>query len=289
MTRLAASDIARIADTLSEYEADLRIKTGHGLKGLACNAAGVAEKKLNAVLPRVRARVVPVTWGEGLITGFAAAVASILNRIGLAATVTKAANTAGIAEAVEKKCDLIFFSDDEDFIVLNLDQKTTVHNAAATGKGFAAGLDLMTGGVCGCSALVVGCGPVGISAGAELLRRGARVTVYDSEPDRCRCLVAEQSGTGAGEVRITDDVEGALRKFDYIIDATPAADLVRADMIGPRTFVSAPGMPQGLTAAAVEKIGLRLLHDPLQIGVATMAVEALCGRPDQVLSDVKSG
>jgi pyrrolysine biosynthesis protein PylD len=279
MTRLAASDIEHIAETLSDYEADLRLKTGHGLKGLACNAAGVAEKKLNAVLPRVRAQVVPVTWGEGLITGFAAAVAAILNRIGLAATVTRSANTAGIEEAVEKKCDLIFFSDDEDFIVLNLNQKTTVHNAAATGKGFAAGLDLMTGGISGCSALVVGCGPVGLSAGSELLRRGARVTVYDLDPDRCRCLLAELPNAGAGDVRLTDDMEGALRNFDRIVDATPAANLVRADMIGPRTFVSAPGMPQGLTVAAMEKIGLRLLHDPLQIGVATMAVEALSGRP----------
>jgi len=44
--------------------------------------------------------------------------------------------------------------------------------------------------------------------------------------------------------------------------------------------VAAPGMPLGLTAAAAEKTGLRLLHDPLQIGVATMAVEALARAPE---------
>lgn len=45
-------------------------------------------------------------------------------------------------------------------------------------------------------------------------------------------------------------------------------------MITPQTYIAAPGMPLGLTRGAVEKIGDRLFHDPLQTGVAIMAIEA---------------
>jgi pyrrolysine biosynthesis protein PylD len=279
MTRLKASDVEHIPVSLSGYEAELRSRTGHGLKGLACNAVGVEKQEMNGVLPRVRARVVPLTWGEGLIPGFAAAVSAVLNWIGLAASTTRNANLAGIAEAVQEKCELVFFSDDDDFLVWHLDRRRTVHNAMATGKGFAAGLDLMAGGVRQRRALVMGCGAVGASAALELNRRGAHVTLYDRMPERCDHLKTGMIRTGPGDVLIAENLEASLREADCIIDATPAADLIDADRIGPDTLVSAPGMPLGLTDAAVKKIGRRLLHDPLQIGVATMAVQALAEMP----------
>jgi len=275
MTRLAAGDIDHIADSLSGYDQDLRARTGSGLRGLACNAVGVQESMMTAILNQASARIVPVNWGAGQIRGFAAAVAAILNWIGLAARVTGGINVGGFVEAVESNCDLIFISDDDDFAAFNLARKKSVHNAAATGRGFAAGLDLMAGGLHGREALVLGCGPVGVNAAAELLRRGARVTAYDPDPVRRRTVIGDRSIAAMGDIFETENPEAALRQHDCIVDATPVADIIGPEMIGPQTFVAAPGMPLGLTAAAVEKTGLRLLHDPLQIGVATMAVEAL--------------
>lgn len=279
MTRLAASDIDYLADSLSEYDEELRVKTGQTLKGLACNAVGVQEAIATAFLNQYRAQIVPVSWGAGLIEGFGGAVAAILNRIGLNATITRSPNVSGFMEAVDSHCDLIFISDDDDFTVFNLNRKCSVPNAAATGRGFAAGLDLMAGGIRGRGALVVGCGPVGVSAAAELMRRGAQVSAYDLNPARLRSLVDDLSDAAAGGVAVAQNLENALRRHDYIIDATPAADLITAEWVGPQTFVAAPGVPLGLTPAAVEKIGMRLLHDPLQIGVATMAIEALAQIP----------
>ena len=125
MTRLVTSDIDHIADTWATYEEDLHLKTGCSLKGLACNAIGIEEKQLDKVSPRIECRVIPVSWGEGQIKGFATAVASILNQLGFAAEITANTNIAGFNEAVEEKCDLIFFSDDDDFIVVNLNKKKT--------------------------------------------------------------------------------------------------------------------------------------------------------------------
>jgi hypothetical protein len=46
-------------------------------------------------------------------------------------------------------------------------------------------------------------------------------------------------------------------------------------LITARTYIAAPGVPLGLTAAAAVKAAPRLLHDRLQIGVAAMAVASL--------------
>lgn len=279
MTRLITDDIAHVTAALADFERDLTAKTGQTLRGLACNAAGVEESVAIAALSRCRAHIVPVSWGAGLIEGFCETIAAILNRIGLTANVTRRPNVSGFLEVFYSHGDLVFISDDDDFAVFNLNQKKCIHNAAATGRGFAAGLDLMAGGIRGCGVLVIGCGPVGAAAAFELMRRGAQVAAYDSDPIRRRALVDDLSAAVTGVVFEARNIEDALGLHDYIIDATPASDIVAAEVVGPRTFVAAPGMPLGLTAAAVEKVGKRLLHDPLQIGVATMAIEALTQMP----------
>ena len=45
-------------------------------------------------------------------------------------------------------------------------------------------------------------------------------------------------------------------------------------MVGPETFIAAPGVPLGVTHNAIEKVGTRILYDPLQLGTAAMAVTA---------------
>jgi pyrrolysine biosynthesis protein PylD len=51
--------------------------------------------------------------------------------------------------------------------------------------------------------------------------------------------------------------------------------MIKAHHITSETYVSAPGVPLGLDKDARGKISDRLLHDPLQIGVATMVACAL--------------
>jgi pyrrolysine biosynthesis protein PylD len=62
-----------------------------------------------------------------------------------------------------------------------------------------------------------------------------------------------------------------------MLDATPSAGIIGADAIGPESFISAPGVPIGLTSGALKKASGRVVHDFLEIGVATMAVMALRG------------
>ena len=77
------------------------------------------------------------------------------------------------------------------------------------------------------------------------------------------------------QIQFLNDLDPALLQHELIVDASPASNFILAQHIKPHTIVSAPGMPLGLDRSALAAIGDRLLHDPLQIGVATMLVGAL--------------
>ena len=274
MTRLRSEDITASARDLKAYDAELRRKVGTDLKGLACGAAGVDEGAFARRAAAVTAAVVPVTAGAGIITGFSAAVGRILTHVGLAAFVTAQTDVAGLAEAYHRACELIFTADDHSFVAIHTRRRRVVSNAEATGAGFARGLDLMAGGVRGKTVLIVGCGPVGRSAAENLLAAGARIHVYDADAAKARNLAVELRRRSHA-VAVEESVASALSRHSLILDATPAAGIIDADAVGPETCISAPGVPIGMTAAALAKLCDRVLHDFLEIGVATMAAFCL--------------
>jgi pyrrolysine biosynthesis protein PylD len=274
VTRLRSEEIAAVARDLRAYDADLRRKVGTGLRGLACGAAGMAEDAFTRLAAEATAAVVPVTAGAGIIAGFSEAVGRILTHVGLAAFVTAQTDVAGLAEAYHRRCELIFLADDHSFVAIHPRRRGVVSNAEATGAGYAWGLSLMAGGVRGKSVLVVGCGPVGRCAAGNLLGAGAHVHVYDTDGVKARRLAAELKGRSRPVV-IEEALAAALMRHRLILDATPAAGIIDADAVGPETCISAPGVPIGLTDAALGKVSDRVLHDFLEIGVATMAALSL--------------
>ncbi|MGE5258464.1 MAG: 3-methylornithyl-N6-L-lysine dehydrogenase PylD [Hyphomicrobiales bacterium] len=278
MTRLQAQDMATIARDLDAYERSLRTRTGLTLRGLACRAAGVEEHPFTCWCQNSRSAVVPLTCGQGAIAGFAESVQRILAHLGLPATVTAEPDAAGLAAAYADHSDLVFLADDQRFIAIDTRSREIVDNADATGAGFAWGLVRMAGRLDQRPVLVLGCGPVGRSAGRTVLRVGGRLSLCDLVPEASGQAARLLSEYAPGMVSVESDLESALARHRLIIDATPAADLIDEAHIHPDTFISAPGVPLGLTARAVEKISNRLLHDRLEIGVATMAAMALALR-----------
>jgi pyrrolysine biosynthesis protein PylD len=275
VTRLKTDDIINIAAGMADYDAELAAKTGFSLMGIACSAAGVREDEIKPVLDDVLVGVIPISSGEGIIGGFCDAVKAIVSHLGCRAFITQAADVAGLVEAFEKNADIMMLSDDDRFVALHAKSRHIIDNAVATGEGFATGLNLMAGGLKDLDVLVIGCGPVGFSATESLVRMGARVSVYDINQHRSND-VAESIGQRLNsKIRSLSDLDTALIDARFIVDATPAANIIKAHHITPETYISAPGVPIGLTAEAYSKMIDRILHDPLQIGVATMLVYAL--------------
>lgn len=274
MTRLRSEDMATTASDLPAYDVDLRRSIGIDLIGIACGAANIDPIEFARRAMATRVAVVPVTLGEGIIEGFSEAIRRIMAHIGFPALVTSKPDVAGIAEAYERQCGLILLSDDHNFIALNTLTRKVVSNSEATGTGYAWGLNIMAGGIRDKRALVIGCGPVGCSAAEKLIDLGAHVYVHDVDRVKAHRFAVEMKGRSK-MLTIENDLDAALRRFRLILDATPAASIITADTIDYNTCISAPGVPIGLTPEALTKISGRILHDFLEIGVATMAAISL--------------
>jgi len=276
MTRLTSETIQFTKGDLVQYDAGLLRKTGLGLLEIACRAAGMEEEAARRSLASITAGVIPVTSGEGIIEGFCGAVADIVNHLGTASFVTGSPDVAGLAEAVRRGADVVFLADDNRFVALNLSSRIIADSSEATARGFVAALDSLAGRLSKLPVLVLGAGEVGRHAIAALLRLGARPAVYDPDPEKIRAL-----GSGPG-LTLEKDLEEALQKYRFILDASPAAGIIKERHIRPDTAIAAPGLPLGLCPGAMISIGDRLIHDPLQIGVATMLILAIQGEKKEM-------
>jgi pyrrolysine biosynthesis protein PylD len=286
MTRLTTDDIQDIYGQLDRYDRRLVSVTGRTLLGIAAWASGFTDMAhFQRVAPLIKMSIVPIRSGLGVISGFAAVVSSILVHLGFDASVSEQSDVAGFADAVEMGVHVIFAADDVRFVAFCPRYGKTVDNSRATARGFVAGLDLMAGGLDGKDALVLGCGPVGRWAVEALLMHKARVCVVDRLAERAWDLSRWVRRTFQATIQVASNADTALSTHDLIVDATDAAEVIRARHVTVNTRVTAPGMPCGVTLNAREKLAGRFLHDPLQIGVAVMACEAVrivCGKPDPV-------
>lgn len=277
MTRLTKADVINISVELGTYDKELLKKTGCTLLGIACKAVGVDEIGVANAIGSLTTCVVPMDCGQGTIEGFCDAVKQIVQHLGCKAFVASHSDVSGIAEAFEKKCDIIFLADDYRFVAITRNGGRVVDNTLATAKGFVAGLSLMMGGLADRQVLVIGCGRVGRYAIFSLIEEGAKVAACDIKGRRVMELAAEVGNLYHVGIQVVDRLEEISAKYDGLFEATPAAEIIEPQHVNSHTCVSAPGVPHGVCSRALEMIGGRFLHDSLQIGVATMLVEAAKG------------
>ena len=270
MTRLTGENIRDIGTTLKQYDESLVRKTGRSLRQIAIQTVGMSEKAFENALALNVAAVVPITCGQGMIEGFAEAVRAILHHLGARTVQPEGADIAGIAEAVEKGATVIFCSDDERFVAINLSLRTVVDNTEATAKGYVTALELMSGSLSGIRVLVIGAaGHLGWKAVTLLEAKGAKVAAFDVNQGKLMEL------TRGRKIEVENHFEEALRHYSILFDASPAPDIIRPEHVRPETLIAAPGIPLGCTREAYNLVKDHLIHDPLQIGVATMLAEAL--------------
>lgn len=275
MTRLIETDIEAINDNLKAYDETLIQMTGHSLLGIACSTWGLDEKTLKTAIKKTTVSCIPITAGLGTITGFSHTVAGILRHLGFRSSVTRHPDVNGLFETFKNQTDMAMMADDHRFVAIHLKKQLVVDNGDATGKGFAAALDLMAGGLKNQGVLVLGCGPVGLSAARALVKAGARVAIHDIDEERMQIAVKTVNAKTGKMIRVETLTKETMGHYRCILDATPAKDLISRGDIQPDTLISAPGVPHGLTQDAFKNAGSQFLHDKLEIGVATMAVGCL--------------
>lgn len=273
MTRLKERDICNISSRLEAYDRELLSKTGHTLFGIACHACGREEISLAPRVTSFTIDVIPITSGQGIISNFSETIAAILTFLGFTARVAGKTDTSGIANAYENGADAIMMADDERFVGIHLARRRVVDNSEATGRVFAAVLDLMSRGIKDRNVLVMGCGPVGESAARTLLAYQARVALYDIRPSAAQSLKNRLSAHGSGKkITIEENSIPGPSKYGYVLEATPSSNTLPDQWISPDMVVAAPGVPLGISKTGCRLLKDRLVHDKLELGVAAMAV-----------------
>lgn len=270
MTRLTSDDVRLIPFTLKDYDRALKAKIGKSLIEFARYIAN--DQEIDQTMMKSKVAVVPITAGLGIIEGFTEAVASILNYMGMNAFVTQKTDVAGFAEAFSKNVDLLFAGDDFVFSAFNLNRKKIIENSFATGKAYAAALELVTGGLEGKTVLVIGAGRVGLSAIDYFIKKDAKVIVIEIDKER----LAELKKIYKDHLIIMDNLKEAIKYTKLILIAAPVHGILDESMVDSKTIISSPAIPVGLTDAALKKLPAEnFIHDPLQIGVVAMAALAL--------------
>lgn len=270
MTRLKAEDILDVSDNLKNYNKQLIDSVGKALGEIAAHANGMKQAEINGLDPPGPVAVIPISSGQGIISGFSDSVQRIIEFLGFPAFVTGKPDVGGIAEAVERGGKVIFLADDDHFVAINLAKGKVVDNGKATGKGYAAALDLMSGGLRDKKVLLIGAGPVGRGAAAFMAEQGAKVFAYDL--DRTQAEKLQEAVPG---VQIVEDFNKALSEYQLLFEATPSAEIIGKEFIRADTMIAAPGIPLGLSQECLPLLAGRLVHDMLEIGVAAMLFEVL--------------
>jgi len=272
MTRLVESDVRTLTASLGTVEASLKKVTGLDFVGIAARACGVGEGVAREALADATVSVVPISSGAGVIPGFVECVVAICHHIGCNARVTECGDVGGFAEALGGGSTLVFSADDERFLAVNAKRGWMADNDPCTAHAYVAALDAAAG-VAGKPVLVLGLGPVGRAAAVRLVELGAQVFACELDQDRLEEAAAELPLTAV-------TLDKGLAHCWLVLDATPAIELIDFGWVWGDCVVSAPGLPSGVTLAARETLGERLVHEPLALGVATMAVHALLGPRD---------
>lgn len=287
MTRLVETDIQGINTTLADYDTRLQHQTGYTLRQIAAYAAKTqAEERhfgRDFEIPfetpshhqSCKVAVIPFTCGQGIINGFSSTVSGIAQYLGFDSFVTALPDAGGVAEAIRRGAAILMMADDDHFVAVNLSNHIVSDNSAATGRGYAAALNLMSGGLGDSRVLLIGAGTVGTSAGLALACYGAQVGVYDTRPQASANLAAAVFAKTGCLVTVEQDLESALQTYRIVYDASPEDGFIGQQHIGTDMIIAAPGIPLGVKADCLQLMAGRLIHDSLQIGVATMLFDVL--------------
>jgi len=261
MTRLKEDWIEDIEKEIHDCQDYLHEKAGKNFKTIIRDHSWPSQP--------VKVAVIPVTQGEGIIGHFAESVASVIRIMDFEVFITDETDVAGIYEAACKNVDVIFMADDSRFIAWNLKTGAMGDNNVATALGYVNVLEGALGTLEKKEILLLGYGIVGEEIRKALEAKEASVTVYDSD------AVKQEKLFNQG-IKIIKTKDG-IKDFEFVVDATNTGNWLGADMLHEEVWYVSPGVPLSLDAGACKRFQDRIIHDYLQIGVATMLAMVLKG------------
>lgn len=269
MTRLTVKDLNQRPKDLNAYDLELKAITGMSLLELSLKTIDMTVEQYKSKMTSMSwVAVIPTSMGEGILPGFSERVAEVGAYLGFPCRVTKGQDVTGFGEAVAGGSEMIVIADDSTFLALNLISRRVVNNSTATGEIYAVALACASKGVADRYVGVLGLGPVGYAGANWLCSQGARLIVHDKDHKKQTSFLSRR-----GDIRGASSVEEVISLTDIVLDATNASNIIKVRGLEACLLLAAPGIPLGIDDPNSHMV--RLIHDPLQLGVAAMMVQAL--------------
>jgi pyrrolysine biosynthesis protein PylD len=269
MTRLTVKDLNQAPKDLNAYDLELKAITGMSLLELALKTIDMTVERYKSKLASMTwVAIIPTSTGDGILPGFSEKVTEIGCYLGLPCRVTKTQDVAGLEEAVAGGSEMIVIADDSTFLALNLISRRVVNNSTATGEIYAVALAGASKGVADRYVGVLGLGPVGQAAATRLCLQGGHIIVHDKNRKKQTSFLSQRA-----DMRGASSVEEVIGLTDMVLDATNGSNIIKTKELKTCLLLAAPGIPLGIDDRNSHMV--RLIHDPLQLGVAAMIVQAL--------------
>ena len=243
-------------------------------------ACGVGEGVADDALAHAAVAVVPITSGEGVIPGFVECVAAICSRLGCRARASDQRDRRRRLRrgAHRRRRPALCRRRPQVPGLPRWPAARWPTTTPCTAHAYVAALDAAAGedgvagrgGVAGKTVLVIGLGPVGRAATARLVSLGAEVLVCERDEARLAAVAGALPG------RRPSPLAAGLARCRLVLDADADARPHRRRLGGrqrhcllarPAARRDGRGRPGAGRAAR--------LHEPLALGVAAMAVQAL--------------
>jgi len=268
MTRLITEWIESIEEDLRIYDAHLKEVTGMDLSSLAFYAAGMPTLSKDGMKSH-KAAVIRVTAGKGVIGSLAESVAATVRHMGAEVFIPDGCDVSGIYEALTKEAKILFMADDDRFIAFNVKTGKVAENDSAVALGYVAALSAMSGGLSGKEVLQIGFGRLGRKTLERLLIEGAAVSVYDRDSGKTSSL----RGLHDEKIKVLSHLP--LPLSGLVMDVTNEGGYLKTKDLSDDVKIAAPGVPLSLDEEAYKIYHNKIIHDPLQTGVAVMLAMTL--------------
>jgi len=308
MTRLTTDWVKPIEKNLEEYDAKITKLIGMDISALAFCAAG-KQVLSKAEMQANKVAVVRISTGKGVIDSFAESVAAVIRYMGAEVFISDAHDVAGIHEAISRGAEILFMADDDRFIAINIKTGVTAENDDAIALGYVATLSAMAEGLSGKEVLQLGFGRLGQKTLERLLNESAIVSVYDRDNRKTDSLCANMetasldyktketssadNENAKNQKNDKDKISGKSKGDDIcknnvhvltqlplpltglIMDVTNEGGFLTVKDLSEDIKIVAPGLPLSLDDEAYMLYNEKVMHDPLQTGVAVMLAMSL--------------
>lgn len=263
MALLTPDDLKNIKEALERNDRKIEMLTGFDLKTLC-------SRLYNTKPGYEKIGIVPVTAGGGVIGSFSESLLYTVTHFGMDGFITKSTDVAGYYEAVLNGAEIILMADDFTYMAHNLLNGKIAHNQICTGTVYSEILIRTQDEFFGKEiepektkeVLAIGIGKVGAPAIENLIKKGYKVYIHDSDPDVVSRKVEKYN------VLKYDSNSG--KRFLKVFEATPNPDTIKNYMLETGAVVSTPGIPCGIETDVRKKYNLTVIQEPLGIGTMSM-------------------